>query len=552
VRFGSLFANVSLTILEGRFMLKKKGQGRTLEEAHAPGDGEYVKTRARTLIMVGLSLGMLVASLDQTVVGTSLPKIVGDLGGMSLFSWLFTAYMLAETITIPIAGKMSDRVGRKPVFLAGMGLFLGGSILAGISSSMEMLVAFRFIQGLGGGVLIPITMASVADLYAPMERGKIQGIVGALFALGSVIGPFLGGFIVDNLDWRWVFFVNVPLGILAIAVTMVEFPRVVKETQKRVDYLGVIALIGTLTPALLVMTWGGSTYAWMSKEIVSLAALSIISFVGVIFIERRAEDPVLPLHLFRKQIFTLGSFGLLIIAMGLFGVVAYIPLFLQAVIGMNATNSGITLIPLMAGLMLTLMISGLLVRRTGYKIWLLIGPPLTAFGLIMLSTLHSGSSQEEAILYMIIAGAGMGAVFSNYILAAQNVTSKNEMGVVTSSMSLFRSIGGTIGVTVLGAILNGRMAFELDRNLPLGSAAYLQGGDAMSLGGLLITPSAASMIPGPVIDAISLSLSNSITYLFMIGAIISLIALGASALIRGAPLNISDEHSELKTHMEAY
>ena len=533
-------------------MLKKRGQGRTPEEAHVPGDSGYVKTRARTLIMIGLSLGMLVASLDQTVVGTSLPKIVGELGGMSLFSWLFTAYMLAETITIPIAGKMSDRLGRKPVFLAGMGLFLVGSILAGVSSSMEMLVAFRFIQGLGGGVLIPITMASVADLYAPMERGKIQGIVGALFALGSVIGPFLGGFIVDNLDWRWVFFVNVPVGILAIAVTMVEFPRAAKEMQKRVDFLGVVALIGTLTPALLVMTWGGSTYAWMSKEIVSLAALSIISFVAVIVIERRAEDPVLPLHLFREQIFTLGSFGLLIIAMGLFGVIAYIPLFLQAVIGMNATNSGITLIPLMAGLMLTLMVSGFLVKRTGYKIWLLIGPPLTAFGLIMLSTLRSGSSQEEAILYMIIAGAGMGAVFSNYILAAQNVTSKNEMGVVTSSMSLFRSIGGTIGVTILGAILKGRMVLELDRNLPLGTAAYVPGGDELSLGGLLITPSSASLIPGPVLDAISLSLSNSITHVFMIGAIISVIALGASALIRGVPLNISDEHSELAAHVEAY
>jgi EmrB/QacA subfamily drug resistance transporter len=470
---------------------------------------------------------------------------------MSLFSWLFTAYMLAETITIPIAGKMSDLIGRRPVFLAGMGLFLGGSILAGISSSMEMLVGFRFIQGLGGGVLIPITMASVADLYAPMERGKIQGIVGALFALGSVVGPFLGGFIVDNMDWRWVFFVNIPVGILAITVTMVEFPRVMKETQKRVDYLGVVALIGTLTPALLVMTWGGSTYAWMSKEIVGLTALSIMSFVAVVLIERKAEDPVLPLRLFREPIFTLGSLGLLIISMGLFGVIAYIPLFLQTVIGMNATNSGITLIPLMMGLMLTLMISGLLVKRTGHRIWLLIGPPLTAFGLIMLSTLHSGSSQAETVLYMIIAGAGMGAVFSNYILAAQNVTSKNEMGVVTSSMSLFRSIGGTIGVTVFGVILKGRMVLELGRNLPLGSAAYLPGGDALSLGGLLISPSAASIIPDPVLDAIRLSLCNSITYMFMIGAVISLVALGASALIRDTPSKISDEHSELTTHTEA-
>src|SRR5512137_3044994 len=271
-------------------MSTKKVTRRSAMTDHAPSDGRYPKTRSRTLIMIGLSLGMLVASLDQTVVGTSLPKIVGDLGGMSLFSWLFTAYMLAETITIPIAGKMSDLIGRRPVFLAGMGLFMGGSILAGVSSSMEMLVAFRFLQGLGGGVLIPITMASVADFYAPTERGKIQSMVGALFALGSVVGPFLGGFIVDNMDWRWVFFVNVPLGAFAIAVTTVKFPRVVKENIKHVDYAGVITLIGTLTPALLVMTWGGSTYAWTSKEILSLAAISIISLVAFILIERRAED----------------------------------------------------------------------------------------------------------------------------------------------------------------------------------------------------------------------------------------------------------------------
>jgi EmrB/QacA subfamily drug resistance transporter len=531
-------------------VFEKKGKGKSPGVSHAPSETGFEKTRARTLIMIGLSLGMLMASLDQTVVGTSLPKIVGELGGMSLFSWLFTAYMLAEIITIPIAGKMSDRIGRRPVFLAGMGLFLIGSVMAGFSTSMEMLVASRFIQGLGGGVLIPVTMASVADLYEPKERGKIQGMVGAVFALGSVIGPFLGGFIVDNMDWRWVFFVNIPVGIVAIAVTLVEFPRVTKVVSKQLDYLGVFALIGTLMPALLVMTWGGSTYAWDSNEIIFLAVLSSIFFVALILIEKKAEDPILPPHLFREPIFVLGSLGLLIIAMGLFGVIAYIPLFLQAVIGMSATNSGITLIPLMVGLMLTLMISGVLVRRTGYKIWLLIGPPLTAFGLIMLSSLNSDSSQEEAILYLIIAGAGMGAVFSNYILAAQNVASKDEIGVVTSSMSLFRSIGGTIGVTVFGAILSSRMVHELDKNLPLGSSAYLPSGDAMGLGGLLIAPSASPALSEPLLEAIRLSLCNSITYIFMIAAVISIIALIPSAFLEGAPLNMTDEHFELATHEE--
>ncbi|OPY31789.1 MAG: putative transporter [Methanomassiliicoccales archaeon PtaU1.Bin124] len=514
------------------------------DDPRVPADSGKAKNRNRTLIMMGLGLGMLVASLDQTVVGTSLPKIVGDLGGMSLFSWLFTAYMLAETIAIPIAGMMSDRVGRRRVFLAGMGLFLAGSIMAGFSTTMEMLVAFRFVQGLGGGVLIPITMASVADLYGPMERGKMQGIIGALFALGSVIGPFLGGFIVDNADWRWVFFVNIPVGIMTILVLMVKYPMPAKETAKKIDYFGVMALIATLTPALLVMTWGGSTYAWDSIETMGLTSISIVSLLAFIFVERRAEDPVLPLHLFREPIFTLGSIGLLIMAMGLFGAIAYIPLFLQAVIGMSATNSGITLIPLMLGLMLTLMVSGALVKHTGCRFWLLIGPPLTAFGLFMLSTLHPGSSQVEAIFFMVIAGAGMGAVFSNYILAAQNVTRKSEMGVVTSSMSLFRSIGGTVGVTILGAILQDRMVLELDQNLPAESLSLLPIGDAMSLGGWLITPSASSAIPEPMMEIIRTSLSNSITCVFLVGAIVTLVALGASILIRTKPVANIEENGE--------
>ena len=505
--------------------------------------------RTRNFIMIGLALGLLVSSLDQTVVGTSLPKIVGDLGGMNLFAWLFTAYMLGEVLAIPVAGKMSDRYGRKPVFLAGMGLFLAGSVLAGMSSSMEMLIACRAIQGVGGGVIMPVAMATVADLYAPTERGKIQGMLGAIFAVSSVIGPFLGGFIVDNLDWRWVFYVNLPIGIIALAVTSMKFPNQASDTSKGIDYLGMVTLATCLTPALLVMTWGGSTYAWGSIEVIGLTALSVVSLVAFILNERRVEDPILPLHLFKEPIFTLGSIGLLVMSMGLFGVIAFLPMFLQSVIGMSATSSGETLIPLMIGVMITIMASGFLLKRTGYKIWLLIGPPLSAFGLYMLSTLHAGSSQTDAVIYLIIVGMGLGAVMSNYMVAAQNVMNKKEMGVVTSSMTLFRSIGGTIGVTILGAIVNQRMVDELGRNLPAGAMASLPTTDVNSIGGLLMS-SAASSIPGPILESIRLSLSNSITFMFLIGAVIVLTALVASIFIRGVPLKSADEYHEREAAKE--
>ncbi len=516
--------------------MKKQSSKPTLD------NGPNEKDRSRTFIMLGLALGMLLSSLDQTVVGTSLPRIVAVLGGMDLFSWLFTAYMLAQTITIPIAGKMSDRFGRRPIFLIGMGVFMTGSLVAGFSTSMEMLIACRFIQGLGGGALIPVAMATVADLYAPQDRGRIQGILGAVFALSTVIGPFIGGFIVDNWDWDWVFWVNLPVGILAVLVASFKFPQHKSVQNTPIDYPGMLTLVGALAPALLVMTWGGDTYAWNSPEIMGMSALSVVMLVAFVIVERRAADPLLPLYLFREPIFTLGSAGLLIMSLGMFGVMAFLPLFLQAVMGFSATNSGVLTIPLMIGTMITSITSGFALRYTGYKIWLLIGPPMAAFGMYMISTLHAASSATDAIIYMIIIGAGLGAVMSNYIVAAQNVMPKKDMGVVTSSMSLFRSIGGTMGIAILGAIMNSRMIREIATNVPPSAAALLPTTDANSLGNLLLNAEASAAIPQAILDSIQLSLSNSITYVFFIGSLIVLSALVISALIRSVPLKSAQEY----------
>ncbi len=521
-------------------MFGKRGKKEARTGRPVLSEEERKKNRTRSFIMLGLALGMLLASLDSTVVSTSLPKIVAELGGMSLYSWLFTAYMLACTVTIPIAGKLSDRYGRKPVFLAGMLLFLGGSLLAGMSTSMDMLIACRFIQGLGGGAMTPISMAVVADLYAPTERGKIQGILGSVFALATIIGPLLGGYIVDNMDWRWVFYVNLPVGIMAIIVTSMKFPRVQSDRSTPIDYIGMVALTSALSAALLVITWGGNEYAWNSIEIIGLATLSVVSMAAFIWQERRVADPIVPLRLFRESIFTLGSVGLFIMALGMFGVISFLPLFLQAVVGMSASNSGELIIPLMAGVMITSLLSGFLLRRTGYKIWLLIGPPLAALGLFMLSTLHADSSPSDAILYLMITGAGLGAVMSNYIVAAQNVMPKKDMGVSTASMSLFRSIGGTVGVAAMGGLINGRMIEELSKNLSPQMSAALPTMDANSLGQLLLM--SGSSVPAPVLEAIRLSLSNSITAAFLVGSIIVVLSLVVSVFVRNVPLKTTKEY----------
>ena len=522
------------------FNIRRKSSER--KHRDASGEGRPARISSRGFVMLGLTLGMLLASLDQTVVGTSLPRIVAVLGGMELFSWLFTAYMLAQTITIPIAGKLSDRLGRKPIFMAGMVLFMAGSFIAGFSTSMEMLIVCRFIQGLGGGALIPVAMATVADLYAPQDRGKIQGMLGAVFALSTVIGPFIGGFIVDNWDWDWVFWVNLPIGIFALIVASVKFPALERQETAPVDLLGIVTLVGALAPGLLALTWGGTTYPWTSPLILGMVAFSGIMIAAFIVVERRAADPLLPFGLFRESIFTMGSAGLFIMAVGMFGVIGFLPLFLQAVMGMSATNSGMLTIPLMIGSMVTSITSGFLLKRTGYKPWLLIGPPIMAAGMFLLSTLHAGSSPLEAVIYQAIVGLGMGAVMSNYIVAAQNVMPKSEMGVATSAMSLFRSIGGTVGITLFGAVLNNRMVAEIGANLPAEAAELLPTTSANELGNILLDPELAAIIPAFIQEAIRLSLQNSITYLFLIGAIIVAFSFITSALVRKVPLKSTEEY----------
>lgn len=518
---------------------------------NAPGKSDVNPRTVRTSIMIGLILGMLLACIDGTVVGTSMPGITADFpNGMALYTWLITGYLLAETIVTPIAGKMSDLYGRKPIFLAGMILFLGGSIFAGFSQSMEWLIIARVVQGLGGGMLIPVAMATVADLYEPQERGKIQGILGAIFAIASAIGPFIGGVIVDHATWHWVFFVNVPVGILAIAFTAIKFPKVQADSNLKIDYPGIATLSAFLALLVMIVTFGGSTYAWNSVEIIGMALAAII-FLGLfIYLESRVEEPLVPLRLFRSRTFVAGCSGLLIMSLGLFGILTYVAMFLQKYVGLSATNSGATLIPLTIGMTITSIGSGFLLKKTGYMPWLIIGPPISAIGLYLISTLGMGSPQSEASLYLIIAGLGMGCVMSNFIVAAQNITARRDMGVMTSTMSLFRSIGGTVGAALIGSLINNRMIIELQSHLP---SDVFNAPDVPHNTGIMdainIIVDAFPQYTGLDVDII-MSYGESLSYAFVICSVIVLATIVASLLVKRIPLKTDEEYELINLEAE--
>ena len=522
----------------------EKASGRPAVEPGMPGgaiDAAGGLARQRRVIMTGLTLGLLLASLDQTVVGTSMPRIVGELGGLDRFSWIFSAYMLLATTMIPLAGKMSDRYGRKAVFLFGMGFFLGGSMLCGIAQDMNQLITFRALQGFGGGAMLPVAVAVVADLYPPAERGKLQGALGAVFAVASIIGPFIGGWIVDNVNWRWVFYVNVPLGAAAILVTMVRFPKAVSQTAKPIDYAGIAAITTFISALLLVTFWGGETYEWLSWQIVGLATLSVGALAAFLLIERRAADPVLPLPLFRSSVFTLSAVSMMLMAMGLFGVIAFLPMFLQAVVGFTATYSGEVLVPLMISVMVGAIISGASLKRTGYRVWLAVGPPIGASGLYLLSTLHRGSPIEHTVAYLFITGLGLGFTMSNYMVVAQNVVDRKDMGAASSTMTLFRALGGTIGVTIMGVLVNRRMTAELPNHLSAQMAAVLPSTDINTLGGLVLSDK-AKLFPPALIDGIRDALGASIVYIFFISMCIVGVAWVVSLAIKSVPLKSRDEY----------
>ena len=498
-------------------------------------DSAYPLGKRRTLVVfAGLLLGMLLAALNQTIVATALPKIVADLGGFEHYSWVFSAYMLASTVTVPLYGKLSDIYGRRPLFALAIVTFMAGAVVSGLAPSMTVLILGRAIQGLGAGGLIPLAMAVVGDLIAPRERGKWQGLTGAVFGIASVVGPATGGWISDNASWRWAFFVSLPFGLLALVVVWKGFTMEPAHRSHRVDYVGAALLTAGVGTGLLATVWGGTEYPWSSAEIVGLYVLSGVLVLALLLWERRVPEPILPLQLFRNRTFAAAQVVLFVTGAAMFGTIIFIPLFVQGVLGESATSSGAILTPLMLALIAASIGSGQLVSRTGrYRGVLLASPVVLAVGFWLLTRLDVDSTGAETTRDMIVVGFGLGLGMQTFVLVVQNAVPQSVMGVATSTTQFFRTIGATVGVTVMGAMVTSRLHAELADRLPASAVEKLGGASSP---GALVAGGADGLSPD-VADALRGALAAAMHPIFVVGMPLMALAFAATLFV---------EHRELR------
>jgi EmrB/QacA subfamily drug resistance transporter len=478
------------------------------------------------VIFGALVLVILLAALDQTIVATALPTIVGDLGGLSHLSWVVTAYLLASTVTGPVYGKLGDLYGRKTVLQVAIVIFLVGSALCGVAQNMTELISFRGLQGLGAGGLLVTTIAVVGDIIPPRDRGRYQGIFGAVFGVATVIGPLLGGFFVDNLSWRWIFYVNLPVGAAALFVIGAVFHSQVDRVEHVVDYLGAGLLAASLSLIVLFTSLGGSTYAWESAPIVIMAVLGVVLLVLFLFAEQRAVEPILPLELFRNRIFSVTSAIGFIIGLALFGSVTYLPLFLQIARGKSPTSSGLQLTPMMAGLLVTSIASGQLISKFGrYRPFPIVGTAVMTAGMVLLSRLNVHSTTVQASLYMLVLGLGLGMVMQVLVIAVQNAVDYRQMGVATSGSILFRQVGGSVGIAIFGAIFVNRLHSNLAKALPAGVH-----------GPSTPTPAVIDKLPPGIHEKYIEAFSASLHPVFVVASVIAAVSFLLTWLLREVPL----------------
>jgi EmrB/QacA subfamily drug resistance transporter len=483
------------------------------------------------IIFSGLMLGMLLAALDQTIVATALPTIVGDLHGLNHLSWVVTAYLLTTTLSTPLYGKISDLYGRKKIFQVAIVIFLIGSALSGLAQNMDQLIAFRAVQGLGGGGLMALAMAIIGDIVSPRERGRYQGYFGGVFAFASIGGPLAGGFFVDHLTWRWIFYINIPVGILALIITSAVLRLPLPRRARTIDYPGSALLVAAVTSLLLVTLWGGQTYRWGSGTILGLIAFGVLSTAAFVWWERRATEPIFPPRLFANPIPAVAFVITLLVAAGMFAAIIFIPIYLQLVDGVSPALSGVLLLPLMAGMLVTSIGSGQLVSRIGrYKIFPVIGTALMTIGMWLLSHLGPHTSHLRASAYMVVFGLGMGMVMQLLVLAVQNSIARDDIGAATSAISFFRNIGAAFGTALFGTILTVRLGHWL----PL----LVHGHTHFSLSSsFTITPKALKALSPAVRAGVVESFVRSLHVVFLVGVPVTGTAFLFTLLLKEIPLS---------------
>ena len=497
------------------------------------------------LIFAGLMVTMLLASLDQMIFSTALPTIVGELDGVNHMLWVTTAYILASTITLPVYGKLGDLIGRKGLFIAAISIFIVGSVIGGLAHDMTWLIAGRAVQGLGGGGLLILAQAIIADVVPARERGKYMGIMGGVFAISSVAGPLLGGWFTDSIGWRWAFWMNVPLGLLAIA-SAVFFLRLPKNTNRNpsIDLAGMTLLAVASTCLVLMTTWGGNTYDWNSPVIIGLIIGALVAGGLFVMVQRRATEPVMPLHLFKERNFNLTTIVGLIIGVAMFGALAYLPTYLQMVTGANATQAGLLMIPLMAALLITSVASGQLVSRTGrYKALPMIGMVLVAASLFLLSTMTPDLAVWVICSYLALMGLGLGMSMQILILIVQNTFPVTEVGTATASNNYFRQIGASLGSAIVGSLFVAKLTQLLSERMPAGAASASGGENSL-------TPVVVRDLPAGIKDVIVSSYNDALTPIFLYMVPLVIVGLILLVFVVEKPLATSIERDILPESLE--
>lgn len=485
-----------------------------------PSQPAEARTHRQILVVfAGLMVAMLLPAMNMTLVATALPTIVGDLGGLSQLSWVITAYLLTSTVVVPLVGKVSDLYGRKPLFQLAIVVFAIGSVLCGVATSMDQLILFRGLQGIGGGALMALTQAIIGDVVSPRQRGRYQGYLGAVFAFSSVAGPLLGGLFVDHLTWRWAFYINVPLALAALVVTQraLHLPHV--RVPHRIDYLGAALLVAAASSLLLATVWGGELYPWGSPVIVGLAGLSVLATIAFVAVELRAPEPMVPLSLFRIPVFTRGSLIGLFAQASLLGALAFLPLYFQAVTGVSATASGLLLLPIISTMLITSIWSGRRITRLGrYRRFPIVGTGLLTVGFVLLTALGDDPSLLVIGVELAIVGAGLGLTMQNVVLAVQNAAPAGQLGVATSGVQFFRMIGAAAGVAAFGALLNVRFDAALLARMPAALRAEVD------LAALTGDPTGIVALDPELRVPVQLALGDGLASVFALAAVLAAIS----------------------------